>query len=51
VRAVREDVESEWQVKLDEEVKKREEKEAWADGLVKQLERERKVKLVVKLAA
>ena len=28
LRAVREDVESEWQVKLDEEVKKRQEKEA-----------------------
>ena len=43
LRAVREDVESEWQVKLDEEVKKRQEKEAWADELVKQLEREKKV--------
>jgi len=39
LRAVREDVESEWQVKLDEEAKKRQEKEAWADELVKQLER------------
>ena len=43
LRAVREDVESEWQVKLDEEVKRRQEKEAWADELVKQLEREKKV--------
>jgi len=48
---VREDVESEWQVKLDEEVKKRQEKEAWADELVKQLERENKVRLVIELAA
>lgn len=43
LRAVREDVESEWQVKLDEEIKKRQEKEAWADELVKQLEKEKKV--------
>jgi len=43
LRAAREDVESEWQVKLDEEVKKRQEKEAWADELVKQLEKEKKV--------
>jgi len=28
-----EDVESEWQVKLDEEVKKRQEKEVWVDGV------------------
>ena len=47
LRAVREDVESEWQVKLDEEVKKRQEKEAWADELVKQLEKEKKVRNVV----
>ena len=44
LRAVREDVESEWQVKLDEELKKRKEKEAWADELVKQLEKEKKVR-------
>ena len=44
LRAVREDVESEWQVKLDEEIKKRKEKEAWADELVKQLDREKKVR-------
>lgn len=43
LRAVREDVESEWQVKLDEEIKKRQEKEAWADELVKQMEKEKKV--------
>ena len=49
LRAVREDVENEWQVKLDEEVKKRQEKEAWADELVKQLEREKKVWLVAEL--
>jgi len=39
LRAVWEDVESEWQVKLDEEVEKRQEKEPWADELVKQLKR------------
>ena len=43
LRAVREDVESEWQAKSDEEIKKRREKEAWADELVKQLEREKMV--------
>jgi len=47
LRAVREDVESEWQLKLDEEVKKKQEKEAWADELVKQLEREKKVRSAV----
>lgn len=44
LRAVREDVENEWQVKLDEEIKMRQEKEVWADELVKQLEREKKVR-------
>jgi hypothetical protein len=43
LRAVREDVEKEWVVKLEEEVKKREEKEAWASELVRQLEKEKKV--------
>lgn len=43
LRAVREDVEKEWVGKLEEEVKKREEKEAWASELVRQLEKEKKV--------
>jgi centromeric protein E len=44
LRAVREDVEKEWITKLDEEIRKREEKERWADELVKQLEKEKKVR-------
>jgi centromeric protein E len=44
LRAVREDVEKEWMTKLDEEIQKREEKERWADELVKQLEKEKKVR-------
>lgn len=43
LRAVREDVEKEWIGKLEAEVKAREEKEIWADELVKQLDKERKV--------
>ena len=43
LRAVREDVEKEWSQKLEQEVRLREEKEAWADELVKQLDKERKV--------
>lgn len=43
LRKVQEDVEREWAVKLEKEVKLREEKEAWADELVRQLDRERKV--------
>lgn len=43
LRAVREDVEREWITKLEAEVRRREEKEAWADELVKQLEKEKKV--------
>jgi len=43
LRAVREDVEKEWVDKLDVEVKLREEKEAWAAELVRQLEKEKKV--------
>ena len=43
LRQVKEDVEREWSVRLDREVKVREEKEAWADVLVKQLEKEKKV--------
>ena len=43
LRAVREDVEKEWSQKLEQEVRLREEKGAWADELVKQLDKERKV--------
>ena len=43
LRAVREDVEKEWGAKLEAEVKLREEKEVWADELVKQLDKERRV--------
>ena len=46
LRAVREDVEKEWSQKLEAEVRVREEKEAWADELVKQLDKERKVRLL-----
>ncbi|OJA19520.1 hypothetical protein AZE42_03209 [Rhizopogon vesiculosus] len=44
LRADREDVEKEWVDKLEEEVKKREEKEAWASELVRQLEKEKKLR-------
>jgi centromeric protein E len=44
LRAVREDVEREWAGKLEAEIKKREEKERWAEELVKQLEKEKKVR-------
>lgn len=44
LRAVREDVEKEWAVKLAAEVKKREEKEAWSEELVRQLEKEKQVR-------
>ncbi|GLB38799.1 putative TRAFAC class myosin-kinesin ATPase superfamily, kinesin family protein [Lyophyllum shimeji] len=47
LRQVREDVEKEWQVKLDEEIKKREEKERWADELVKRLEKEKKMRMTL----
>ena len=43
LRAVREDVEKEWGAKLEAEAKLREEKEVWADELVKQLDKERRV--------
>lgn len=43
LRKVKEDVEREWMLKVDKEVKLREEKEAWADVLVKQLEKEKRV--------
>jgi len=39
LHVVWEDVRSEWQVKLGEGVKKRQEEEAWVDELSKQLER------------
>ncbi|KAI0667610.1 kinesin-domain-containing protein [Trametes maxima] len=45
LRAVREDVEKEWADKLSKEVRAREEKEVWADELVKQLEKERKMRM------
>ncbi|KAI5121050.1 hypothetical protein M0805_008626 [Coniferiporia weirii] len=41
LRAVKEDVESEWAAKLAEEQARREEKEAWAEELVRQLEKEK----------
>ncbi|KAL6302818.1 kinesin-domain-containing protein [Sparassis latifolia] len=45
LRAVREDVEKEWIEKLEREVRRREEKDAWADELVKQLEKEKKTRM------
>ena len=47
LRKVKEDVEREWAVKLEQEVKLREEKSVWADELVKQLEKERKVNIAL----
>ena len=44
LRKVKEDVESEWVGKLEEEIKKREEQERWGEELVRQLDRERKVR-------
>ncbi len=44
LRALKEDVEKEWMEKLEAEVKRREEKEIWADELVKQLEKEKQVR-------
>lgn len=43
LRAVREDVEKEWIAKVEEEKRKREEKEVWAEELVRQLDKEKKV--------
>ena len=43
LRQVQEDVEREWAVKLEREVRVREEKAAWADEVVRQLDREKKV--------
>jgi len=45
LRAVREDVEKEWVDKFEAEVKLREEKEAWAAELVRQLEREKQSRI------
>ncbi|KAH8113581.1 kinesin-domain-containing protein [Phellopilus nigrolimitatus] len=41
LRAVKEDVEQEWILKVEQERKIREEKEAWAEELVRQLEKEK----------
>ena len=43
LRAVKEDVEREWKLKLDEEIRKREDKDKWAEELVRELEKEKKV--------
>ncbi|KAL4251230.1 Kinesin-like protein [Abortiporus biennis] len=45
LRKVKEDVEKEWSDKVEKETKLREEKEAWADELVKQLEKEKKLRM------
>ncbi|KAF9222920.1 kinesin-domain-containing protein [Gyrodon lividus] len=47
LRQVREDVEREWEGRLAEEVKRREEKQAWAGELVRQLEKEKKVRMTL----
>jgi centromeric protein E len=44
LRQVKEDVESEWAEKVEAEVRLREEKEAWAEILVQQLEKEKRVR-------
>lgn len=44
LRKVKEDVESEWIGRLEEEIRKREEQERWSEELVRQLDRERKVR-------
>ncbi|KAH6893650.1 kinesin [Coprinopsis sp. MPI-PUGE-AT-0042] len=44
LRKVREDVEAEWMAKVEEERKKREEKERWAEEVVKELEKEKKAR-------
>jgi centromeric protein E len=51
LRAVKEDVEKEWVDKVEAEVRRREEKERWAEELVKQLEREKKVRLFPSFAS
>lgn len=45
LRQVREDVEREWEGRLAAEVKLREEKEVWANELVKQLDKEKKLRV------
>lgn len=45
LRQVREDVEREWTEKVANEAKKVREKEAWAEELVKQLEKEKKIRV------
>ncbi|KAI9568450.1 P-loop containing nucleoside triphosphate hydrolase protein [Boletus coccyginus] len=45
LRQVREDVEREWETRLAAEVKRREEKEVWATELVRQLEKEKKLRV------
>ncbi|KAI0754881.1 kinesin-domain-containing protein [Daedaleopsis nitida] len=45
LRAVREDVEREWIARLEKETRLREEKEVWAEELVKQLDKERKLRM------
>ena len=45
LRQVREDVEREWEARLAAEVKRREEKEVWATELVRQLEKEKKLRV------
>ncbi|KZV67173.1 kinesin-domain-containing protein [Peniophora sp. CONT] len=45
LRQVREDVEREWTEKVENEAKKVREKEAWAEELVKQLEKEKKMRV------
>lgn len=45
LRKVKEDVEREWGMRLDKEVKHREEQAAWANEVVRQLDKERKVSL------
>jgi centromeric protein E len=45
-RAITEDVEKEWMSRVEEEVKKREESERWAEELVGQLEREKQVSVL-----
>ncbi|EJC99085.1 kinesin-domain-containing protein [Fomitiporia mediterranea MF3/22] len=45
LRAVKEDVEAEWRVRVDEERKLREEKEAWAEELMRCLEKEKSMRL------
>lgn len=45
LRAVKEDVEKEWTIKLEEETRLREEKEAWANELARELEKEKKLRV------